>query len=170
MIRTRVEVGELSAAGAEVLVRPIRSDGASITGAGRRLDKAAGPAVTRHLESLGELPVGSAVLTPAGDLGASYLLHLVLQSTEEPFTAAALRRALAQGLERLVDWGLGSLATPPLGTGAGALEVAEAARVFAEALREHDQLGRLALEVTVVVESDFEREVFERALFAAGSA
>lgn len=165
-----MEVGELSAADAEVLARPIRSDGAAVTAAGRRLDKAAGPAVTRHLESLGELPVGSAVLTPAGDLAASYLLHLVLQSAEEPFTEAALRRALAQGLERVVDWGLGSLAIPPLGAGAGALESVDAARVLAEALREHDQHGRLGFEVIVVVESDFEREVFERALHSAGSA
>lgn len=164
MIRTRVEIGELSAAAPEVLARPVRSDGVAVTAAGRRLDKAGGPAMTRHLESLGELPVGSAVLTPAGDLAASYLLHLVLQSVEEPFTEVALRRALAQGFERMVDWGLRSLALPPLGTGAGGLTIEEGARVLAEVLSEHEDQGRPGFEVVVVVESDFEREAFERAL------
>jgi O-acetyl-ADP-ribose deacetylase (regulator of RNase III) len=104
------------------------------------------------------------VLTPGGGLRAPYLLHLVVQSSEEPVSAANVRRALALGLERVVDWGLSSLALPPLGTGAGALEPEDAARLLAEALREHERMGRAPLDVLVVVETEYERDVFARVL------
>jgi O-acetyl-ADP-ribose deacetylase (regulator of RNase III) len=164
----RVQVGDLHDADTEVVARPVRSDGTAVTSAGRRLELAAGAAVTRHLEGLGELPVGSAVLTPGGKVAAAYILHLVLQSVEEPVSDAFVRRALAQGLERVADWGLRSLTLPPLGAGAGVLEAEAAARLVADTLREHLHGGGAPLELVVRVETDYERELFERVLSDSG--
>jgi O-acetyl-ADP-ribose deacetylase (regulator of RNase III) len=100
-------------------------------------------------------------------LRAPYLLNLVLQSTEEPVSATSVRRALALGLERVADWGLSSLALPPLGTGAGALDPEDAAHLLADVLREHERIGRPSLDVLVLVETEYEREVFARVLTGA---
>ena len=167
MKSVRVVVDELRVAATDVVARPVRSDGSAVTPAGRRLELAAGPVVAGHLEGLGELPVGSAVLTPGGDLDAGWILHLVLQSIDVPVSESALRRALALGLERVSDWGFRSLTLPPLGAGAGALEPEVAARLVVGALREHALGARdMTLDVVVCVETDYERELFERVLAA----
>jgi len=121
--------------------------------------------VARQLESLGEIPLGGAVLTPGGSLPVPYLLHLVVQSSDEPVSRGSVRRALEQGLARAADWGLRSLALPSVGVGAGALEAEDAARLLAEVLRAHTATGEGGLdEIVVVVENDYERDIFDRAL------
>ncbi len=161
MSRVRVELGPLVDAETDAIGRPIRSDGAAITPASRQIEVAAGPEVARQLASLGDLPPGSAVLTPGGALGPQYLLHLVLRSAEEPTTDLTVRRALEQGLARVRDWGLGSLTLPALGAGAGGLEAEAAAELMAEVLRD---VGRSGLDLVVRVESEYELEVFTRSL------
>lgn len=162
MSPVRVAVGDLVEAHTEVVARPVRADGAPVTPAGRRLELAAGPDVARHLAALGDLPPGSAVLTPGGELAAGYLLHLVVRSTEEPLTRATVQRALDQGLARVRDWGLRSLTLPPVGTGAGGLEVEAAAALMAEALAPDSGEGEEALDVVILVETEYERDVFGR--------
>ena len=164
MSAVTVEVGDLVDAATEVVARPVRADGAAVTSAGRRLELAAGPAVTRHLAGLGDLPPGSAVLTPGGDLAAAYVLHLVVRSAEEPLTVATVRRALEQGLARVADWGLGSLTLPALGTGVGGLEIETAAALVADVIAGADAFRASGGRVVILVDSDYEREVFTRAL------
>lgn len=159
-----MELGPLVDAGTEVIGRPIRSDGAAITPASRQIELVAGGDVQRQLAALGELPPGTAVLTPGGALGSQYLLHLVLRSSEEPMTTLTVRRALEQGLARVRDWGLRSLTLPALGAGAGGLAAEEAAGLMADVLGE---AGAAGLEVVVRVESEYELDVFARA-FEAG--
>jgi O-acetyl-ADP-ribose deacetylase (regulator of RNase III) len=120
--------------------------------------------VTRHLAGLGDLPPGSAVLTPGGDLAAAYVLHLVVRSAEEPLTVATVRRALEQGLARVADWGLGSLTLPALGTGVGGLEIETAAALVADVIAGADAFRASGGRVVILVDSDYEREVFTRAL------
>jgi O-acetyl-ADP-ribose deacetylase (regulator of RNase III) len=41
---------------------------------------------------------GEAVITPAGDLSAAFIVHVALQSHEEPVSRGGLRKALQNGL------------------------------------------------------------------------
>ncbi|HSR42022.1 MAG TPA: macro domain-containing protein, partial [Longimicrobiales bacterium] len=109
----------LADAEAEAVVRPVRSDGEAITGPGRRLEVAAVTDWSARLGEMGDLPVGVAVLTPGGELPASFVIHVVVQSPEEPVTAAGVRRGLVNVLRRASEFGIDSLALPPLGVGPG---------------------------------------------------
>ena len=91
----------------------------------------------RTIQAMGDLPVGAAVITPGGKLEAAFLIHVVLQSSEEPVTSEGLRAALKNGLRRAAEWGLESMALPPLGTGAGNLDAQEAAAVMVPILADH---------------------------------
>ena len=162
MIRVVREVLELWEG--ECVVRPARSDGASVTPVARRIETAAGPAVRERLEAMGELPVGSAVLTPGGDLPVRFLLHVVLQSDQEPVQADTVRRATANALARAGDFGIAEVAFPPLGTHAGQLESEVAAREMAAALEEHRGRQTEPHRVVVVVESEYDLDVFRRIL------
>ncbi|MBT8402360.1 MAG: macro domain-containing protein [Gemmatimonadetes bacterium] len=160
MIRVVREVLELWEG--ECVVRPARSDGASVTPVARRIETAAGPDILNRLEAMGELPLGSAVLTPGGDLPVRFLLHVVLQSEQEPVTVETVRRATANALARAADFGIEALAFPPLGTHAGQLESDDAARAMAAAVTEHRMRHEQPTDVVVVVESEYDRDVFGR--------
>jgi O-acetyl-ADP-ribose deacetylase (regulator of RNase III) len=133
-----------------------------VTAAGRIIGQRAGADLEERLNRIGSIPVGGAVLTPAGGLAAGFLIHVVVQSSDEPETQVSVERALKNGLRRAVDWGLESLALPPLGLGAGALEPEEAARALVEILANHLAEGAPPLELTIVVGSDYEAFLFRR--------
>lgn len=160
MIEIRRE--DLATTSIEAVVRPIRSDGEAVNQLGRRLEITAGPELAERLRELGELPVGGAVLTPGGDLPASFVIHVVVQSPDEPVTSSGIRRGLVNALRRASEFGITSLALPPVGMGPGNLEVEEAARVLHEILSEHRQGGENPRELLIVVESEYEEEVFGR--------
>lgn len=162
MIRVVREV--LEAWEGECIVRAARSDGASITPVARRIETLAGPDPLRRLEAMGELPVGSAVLTPGGALPVRFLLHVVLQSPQMPVTPTVVHRATANLLARAVDFGMTEVALPPLGTHAGNLEAEESAEAMAAAIAEHRARQPGPPSIVVVVESTYELDVFERAL------
>ena len=160
--------GDLAAADAEAILRPCGEAGDSVNAAGRRLEARAGEAVARRLEEQGDLPLGTAVLTPAGELACDFLVHVAVRSREEPPTLATVERGLVNALRRAADFGIGSLALPPLGMGVGTLDAGDAARVMAEVLRNHLGEGRPPSTLTVVVDSDYEESVLAAAFAAVG--
>lgn len=157
-----VVIGALPEQAREGIVRPIRSDLAPLTSSARDVASAAGPAVQKRLDQLGPLPVGGAFITPGGDLPASFIIHIVTSSEEEPETPLSVQRALRNGLRRAADWGLTSLAMPMLGAGVGQMDAEDAARAQVEILVNHMDEGQPPLELTVVVAGEYEAGIFER--------
>lgn len=165
-----VRVGELATVRADAVLRPVAADGSAVTPAMRRLEQSAGPSVAEHCARLGELPVGSAVITPAGELSASFMVHVAVRSREEAVTADAVRRGLLNGLRRLAEWEIETVAMPPLGTGAGNLDAERAAEIMADVLGEHLRAAEHPRRVIVVVENDYERTAFRQRLESAAPA
>ena len=162
-----VRVGRLDETESEGLLRPVRSDFTGITGASRRVEASAGEKVRARLEGMGELPVGGAVVTPGGELHATFIIHAVVESPEESLSAFGVQRALVNGLRRAREWEMASLSLPPLGLGAGALEPEDWANMVVELLVDHLREGEPPREITIVVESEYEEDLFRRLLAAA---
>jgi O-acetyl-ADP-ribose deacetylase (regulator of RNase III) len=162
-----VRVGRLDEAETEGVLRPVRSDFTGLTSASRRVEAAAGDQVRARLDGMGELPVGGAVVTPGGDLRAPFIVHAVLESPEESLTSFGVQRALLNGLRRAQEWEMASLALPPFGMGAGALEPEEWASMVVELLLNHLREGEPPGEIVIVVESAYEEDLFRRLLAAA---
>ncbi len=142
-------------------MRPVRSDLAPVSAASRDIAVAAGEELEERLSRLGALPIGGAVLTPSGKLSAGFLIHVVVQSEEEPQTGLSVQRALRNGLRRATDWGLDSIALPPLGLSVGLTEPEESARALVEILFNHLDEGAAPLDLTIVVGSKYEVDLFE---------
>ncbi|NIP57040.1 MAG: hypothetical protein GWM92_02850 [Gemmatimonadetes bacterium] len=166
----RVRVASLDAVEAEALLRPVNSNLLAVSAAGRAVEVGAGAPVRTRLESMGDLPVGGAVVTPAGELGADFLIHAVVQSSDEPVTQAGIRNALLNGLRRASEWEMRSLALPLLGTGAGNLDPDVAAEIMILVLREHLESHELPDAVTVVVANGYEEEIVLGVLERAAEA
>ena len=163
-----VVVAELTTLPVHGIVRPVSSDLAPADVTSRKLVSAAGRGLEERLGRVGMLPVGGAVLTPAGDLAADYLIHVVVMSNDEPQSTLSIQRALRNGLRRAADWGLESLAVPALGLGAGSLDTETPARSLVEVLTQHLEKGRPPTDLTIVVSSDFELDLFTRVLRELG--
>jgi O-acetyl-ADP-ribose deacetylase (regulator of RNase III) len=161
----RVVRGDLAGSAAEAIFREARSDGGPVSPSGRGIVERLGPDGA-HLLELDEAPAGSAWLTPAGSLPATFMIHLVVQSPDEPVTTASVRRALVNGLRRAASVGIERVALPPLGVGAGNLEHEQAAAVIVEALADHLEQGEPPRGFEIVVSGEYEEEVFRRAAAA----
>ncbi|MGH7555075.1 MAG: macro domain-containing protein [Longimicrobiales bacterium] len=165
-----IRQGDLAAAPAAAVLRAVSAEWDAVTASGRRLEMAAGPELEAQCRRMGELPVGSAVITAAGTLRAQFVVHVVLRSSDEPVTVAIVRKGLQNGLRRVTEWGIESVAMAPLGTGAGNLDAADAARAMIPVLLGHLRTSQHPAEIEIVVESAYEQEVFERELRSAQPA
>lgn len=160
----QVRLIELLTAEADCILRSVSSELESDTPVSRDLEIGAGAGVSARLEAMGPLPVGAAVITPGGDLHVSFLIHVVLQSPDEPVRKEGVQLALQNGLRRAQEWGMETLAMPVLGVGAGNLSAEDSAEVMIPMIRDHllrfDHPG----EVIVAVSSEYEEDVFHRAV------
>jgi O-acetyl-ADP-ribose deacetylase (regulator of RNase III) len=148
----------------EAILRSVSSNLESDTPFSREVEVRAGADLARRLQAMGELPLGAAVITPGGDLPFGFLIHLVLHSDEERVSPARLRSALANGLRRAGEWEIESLLLPCLGTGAGNMDAQESAEVMIPVIMDHIRAANHPREILVLVGTEYEREVFTRAV------
>lgn len=156
--------GDLWESEAEVIVREATVLGEARSAVGRRTELEIGAEVLKRVAAMGEMQVGSAVLTPGGNLPSSFALHIFLTSHEEPITARGVEKGLRNALARVSDFGIGSVAFPPVGLGAGSLETESAAGLLVSMLRTHLETGNEPQQFEIVVDNDYEEDVFSQAL------
>lgn len=159
-----VVLDDLAFVEADAVVRPATTLLEPTTPATRRLDEAAGASFTTQLQDNREMVVGAAVVTGAGDLTAELVIHAIIRSATDQVTPLAVRRAWISVLQRASAWELAHIATPPLGTGAGNLSNEIAAETMTAVLADVLPGTEYPRDITIVVETDEERNVFEAAL------
>lgn len=163
-----LQLGVLAETPASAILNPVDAERGAATPAARRVELLAGPGSAAPFQALGDLPVGSATMSGAGDLPAQFLIHVVVRSRDEAVTRGGVRRGLQNALRRAVEWAIPDVAMPPLGTGAGNLDAEESAAVMVPVLREHLRTSPFPARVRIVVESEYELDAFRRELARAG--
>ena len=157
-----VLLGALHEQETEGILRPIRSDLVPVTAASRDVADGAGAEMNAKLEQIGTIPLGGAVITPAGGLSADFVIHAVVSAPGEPETSSSVQMALRNSLRRAADLGLESLALPPLGSGIGRLDAEDCALAMLEMLFFHLDEGQPPLDMRIVTSSEYEQRVFEQ--------
>lgn len=158
----RVHISDLLEERADALVRSIGMDMEACTALDRRMGDRAGEEVIERLRASGETPVGGALVTPAGELHASLLIHAVLRSRDEPVSEASVAKAFRNTLRQAAEWQVSTLALAPLGIGGGNLDAEVAAQVMCAVLRDHRARSPFPREITVVASNAYEEEAFTR--------
>ena len=162
MIEVRVE--DLAFYSGNAIIRPATATLGATTPLLRRLELAGGPALLDQLKVSEPLPVGSAVVTAAGGLPVELLVHAIVTSPTERVTRDGVRRAFRSALERVRDWQIADVAVPPLGLGAGNLELEVSAEVMADELVRHIRMSSFPKNVTLVAETPDEASALEHAI------
>jgi len=163
-----VRVEDLAFATADAIAWPVTDELRATTPLLRRLETAGGARLRQQLTPHDALPVGSAVVTGAGDLSVEFLVSAVISSATEPVSEGGVRRALLSALQRAGDWQIEHLACAPFGLGAGNLDLEDSAELMAAVIAPHLARARFPSRITVIVESRMEQEVFCAALSRAG--
>ncbi|HTC85188.1 MAG TPA: macro domain-containing protein [Candidatus Acidoferrum sp.] len=106
------------------------------TGVGGALKRRGGDAIEFAAVQQGPVPIGSAIVTPAGSLAARAVIHAVSLDNNRRTSAPAIAQAVRSTLDRAREIGATSIAFPALGTGVGGYPLDEAAHVTVAAVRE----------------------------------
>ena len=160
----QVLVDDLAFLASDAVVRPVTSRLDATTPAVRRLETVGGPGFVDRLHVHKELGIGSAVVTGGGALPAEFVIHAVIRSETEPVSKEGVRQAWMSALRRAQEWEFARVTAPPLGIGAGNLAVEDAAEIMTTVLRAHQTQAAFPADVSFVVETPEDREVFEAAL------
>lgn len=160
-----VERGDITDAEVDAIVNAANSDlwmGAGVAGA---LKRKGGNVIEEEALRQGPIEVGEAVLTVAGNLAATHVIHAATMGkdlkSDPDKIAAATRSTLA-----LVDkHKLTSIAVPALGSGVGGVPPDQSANAIVSTLVDHVKRGGSSLEkVLFVLYEDSAFKAFTEAL------
>jgi O-acetyl-ADP-ribose deacetylase (regulator of RNase III) len=159
-----IVLGDIADTHMTAIMHPVSAEWDPVTPAMRRLELAAGTEITEQCRKLGELPIGSAVITGAGAAKAEFMVHVIVRSMVEAVSESGVQRALQNGLRRCVEWGIEAIAIPPIGTGAGNLDAEEVAHLMLPVLLDHMRDAQYPARVLLVADSEYERDAFQQVL------
>jgi O-acetyl-ADP-ribose deacetylase (regulator of RNase III) len=135
--------------------------GAGVAGAIR---ERGGPSIQEECNRIGSTPVGTAVMTGAGNLPARQVIHAVGprmgEGEEDKKLASAVRSALALADRR----GLKSIAIPAISTGVYGFPMERAARVMLTEIHRYLQGGTKLDRVVICLRGEEAFGIFRREL------
>ena len=135
MARIELWNGDICDLEVDAIVNPANMALWMSTGVGGALKRAGGDSIEFAAVRQAPVPLGGAIVTPAGTLAAKAVIHAVSldrdRRTSAPVIEAAVRSAMACAREI----GATSIAFPALGTGVGGFPLDEAAQVTVETVR-----------------------------------
>src|SRR6476646_7730264 len=110
------------------------------TGVGGALKRAGGDAIEFAAVRQAPVPLGGAIVTPAGSLAAKVVIHSVSPDRDRRTSGPVIEAAVRSARARAREIGAASIAFPALGTGVGGFPIDEAAQITVDTVR--DELER----------------------------
>lgn len=114
-----------------------RPDLALGSGFGGAISVRGGPSIQKELNALGPVQTGQAVVTGAGNLKATYIVHALGPRFNEEDTEGKLRATVLGALKAAEEKGVKRLALPAMGAGFYAVPLELCARVMVETIKSH---------------------------------
>ncbi|HVT60260.1 MAG TPA: macro domain-containing protein [Thermoanaerobaculia bacterium] len=156
--------GDITSLEVDAIVNPANERlelGAGVAGAIR---ERGGPSIQEECRRIGRTPVGTAVMTGAGNLPARQVIHAVGprfgEGDEDKKLASAVRAALALADRR----GLKSIAIPAISTGVYGFPIDRAARVMLTEIHRYLQGGTKLDRVVICLRGEEAFSTFRREL------
>jgi O-acetyl-ADP-ribose deacetylase len=106
------------------------------TGVGGALKRAGGDSIEFAAVRQGPVPLGGAIVTPAGNLAAKAVIHAVSLDRDRRTSGPVIEAAVRSAMARARELGATSIAFPALGTGVGGFPLEDAARIMVSTVRD----------------------------------
>lgn len=153
--------GDITEMAVDAIVNAANNDlvlGAGVAGAIRRKG---GPRIQEQCDLIGPITLGDAAVTTGGNLKALYVVHAASMQLGGKTTAASLRLAVKNTLDRAEEKAFRSIAFPAIGTGVAGFPMQECATIMISETLEHLK-ARTSLErICFVLYDDAALKVFE---------
>jgi len=146
-----IERGDISLTEADAVVNAANTTLAMGTGVAGALKKRGGVVIEEEAMRLGPVDVGEAVLTTAGNLPATHVIHAAVMGTDLKTDPATIGKTTQAVLALAVKHKLTSLALPALGTGVGHVPPPQCADAMLEAVASHLKAGGSTLKRVIFV-------------------
>jgi O-acetyl-ADP-ribose deacetylase len=140
------------------------------TGVGGEIKRAGGDAIEFAAVRQAPVPLGAAVVTPAGRLAARVVIHAVSLDRDRRTNADTIDKAVRSAMERGRELRIRSIAFPAMGTGVGGFPLDEAARTTVAAVRDELPNSPSIEHVIFAMRGAAAYQAFEAALAAVVSA
>ena len=134
------------------------------TGVAGEIKRAGGDAIEFAAVRQAPVPLGDAIVTPAGRLAAKVIIHAVSMDRDRRTSGEIIDRAVRSAMARAREMRVASMAFPALGTGVGGFPLDEAARVTVRAVRAELAASPLIDHVTFAMRGAAAYQAFEAAL------
>jgi len=164
----RLVTADITTLDAEAIVFYARPNLALGSGFGAAIARRGGAAIKKALDEIGDIRITEAVVTTAGDLKATYIVHAAGPAFQEADLEQKLRATIVSALTCADDKGIAQIAFPPMGAGFYGVPLPVCADVmlatFAAFLSTHTGIR----EVIICANDAREYRVFESKLAATG--
>jgi O-acetyl-ADP-ribose deacetylase (regulator of RNase III) len=136
------------------------------TGVAGEIKRAGGDSIEFAAVRQAPVPLGEAIVTPAGHLAARAVIHAVSLDRDRRTSAEIIDRAVRSAMARARELRVASIAFPAMGTGVGGFPLDEAARVVVRAVRAELDASPTIEHVTFAMRGAAAYQAFETALAA----
>ena len=140
------------------------------TGVAGEIKRAGGDAIEFAAVRQAPVPLGEAIVTPAGRLAARIVIHAVSLDRDRRTSAEIIDRAVRNAMARARELRMSSIAFPAMGTGVGGFPLDEAARVTVRAVRDELPRSPTIEFVTFAMRGAAAYQAFEAALAEPAAA
>ena len=135
MARIELWNGDICELEVDAIVNPANLSLWMSTGVSGAIKRAGGDAIEFAAVRQAPVPLGEAIVTPAGSLAAKAVIHAVSLDRDRRTSGAVIEAAVRSAMARAREIGATSIAFPALGTGVGGFPLDEAARITVETVR-----------------------------------
>jgi len=146
-----IERGDITDAQVEAVVNAANSTLAMGAGVAAALKRKGGVIIEEEAMSQGPVEVGEAVMTTAGNLICTHVIHAAVMGSDLKTDPDIIARSTKAILTLADKQRLSSIAMPALGTGVGHVPPADSAEAMLGTLTEHLKAGKSTLKRVVFV-------------------
>jgi len=145
--------GDITELDIESFVYYARTDLVLGSGFGNAITMRGGPGIQKELKELGPIETTKAVISSAGELKASHIIHAVGPKFQEENLETKLKETVTNSLQEAKKKGIKRVAFPPMGTGFYGVPLASSAEIMFETLITYLS-GETAIEEVVICLND----------------
>ena len=164
MARIELWNGDICELEVDAIVNPANLSLWMSTGVSGAIKRAGGDAIEFAAVRQAPVPLGEAIVTPAGSLAAKAVIHAVSLDRDRRTSGAVIEAAVRSAMARAREIGATSIAFPALGTGVGGFPLDEAARITVETVREELARSPNIEHVTFALRGAAAYEAFQTAI------
>jgi len=141
-----IQFGDITDAEVDAIVNAANSQLLMGTGVAGAMKRKGGTVIEEDAVRQGPIEVGEAVLSVAGNLPATHVIHAATMGPDLKTDPALIAAATKSSLALVEKHKLTSIAFPALGSGVGGVPPAESAEAMLRTLAEHLKSGKSSLQ------------------------